>query len=60
MLCTKSDATRLISGSCDRTLKIWNVATTECLSTLSEHTDWVSLKDTLLQGTHHEIYLMNR
>eukprot|EP01102_Stenamoeba_stenopodia_P007528 TRINITY_DN2107_c1_g1_i1.p1 TRINITY_DN2107_c1_g1~~TRINITY_DN2107_c1_g1_i1.p1 ORF type:complete len:470 (-),score=90.55 TRINITY_DN2107_c1_g1_i1:182-1591(-) len=42
VLCTRSDDTRLISGSCDRTLKIWNIATTECLSTLSDHTDWVS------------------
>ena len=31
----------LVSGSCDNTIKIWNIETCECSQTLSEHTDAV-------------------
>jgi len=57
VLCTKSDATRLISGSCDRTLKIWDVASTECLSTLSGHTDWVRHEQFELNTTYCKLIL---
>jgi len=33
--------TRLISGSKDKTVKIWNVDTGKCIKTLEGHTDWV-------------------
>ena len=35
------DGSRLISGSDDRTIKIWNVSTGQCLQTLTGHTDYV-------------------
>ena len=31
---------RVVSGSQDRTLKVWDVSTSECLRTLTGHTDW--------------------
>ena len=38
-----NDGTKLVSGSSDRTVKIWSVGsagTFECQSTLSGHSDW--------------------
>ena len=35
------DATRIASGSADKTIKIWNVETGTCTRTLKGHTDWV-------------------
>jgi WD40 repeat protein len=32
------DGTHLVSGSYDKTLKIWNLHTLECVSTLEGHT----------------------
>ena len=35
------DGTKIISGSSDKTVKIWNANTGECLQTLEGHTEWV-------------------
>jgi len=35
------DGTRLVSGSADRTIRLWDVSTGECLETLSGHSNWV-------------------
>ena len=31
----------LVSGSLDKTIKIWNIETRACIQTLTDHTDWV-------------------
>lgn len=36
------DSTKIISGSRDKTIKIWNLATGECLRTLEGHSDSVN------------------
>ena len=36
-----SDGTKIISGSNDETIKIWEANTGECLKTLKGHSDWV-------------------
>jgi len=36
------DARRAVSGSNDKTLRVWDVETGECLRTLEGHTDWVN------------------
>lgn len=35
------DGVRIVSGSSDQTIKIWDVETGECLHTLAGHTDLV-------------------
>ena len=35
------DGRRLVSGSGDSTLKVWDVATGECVATLEGHSNWV-------------------
>ena len=35
------DGTKIISGSGDNTVKIWNANTGQCLQTLEGHSDWV-------------------
>jgi len=35
------DGTRIVSGSDDKTIKLWDTLTGECLHTLNEHTNWV-------------------
>ena len=35
------DGQKIASGSCDRTIKIWDMESHELQSTLSGHTDWV-------------------
>ncbi|MBD2122585.1 NB-ARC domain-containing protein [Trichocoleus sp. FACHB-262] len=35
------DSQTLVTGSLDRTIKLWNVQTGECLKTLQGHTSWV-------------------
>ena len=35
------DGRRVVSGSRDNTLKVWDAATGECVATLEEHSDWV-------------------
>ncbi len=36
-----SDNQFIISGSCDKTIKIWNTYTGECLKTLKGHNNYV-------------------
>ncbi len=36
-----SDGTRLLSGSADRTIKLWERETSHCLQTLTGHSNWV-------------------
>ncbi|MEO0767961.1 MAG: NB-ARC domain-containing protein [Cyanobacteria bacterium J06649_4] len=35
------DGTQLVSGSADRTIRLWDVTTGECLQTLEGHQNWV-------------------
>ena len=35
------DGRRVVSGSEDKTLKVWDVATGECVATLEGHSGWV-------------------
>ena len=35
------DGRRVVSASDDRTLKVWNVETGECVATLKGHSGWV-------------------
>ena len=35
------DGRRVVSGSDDKTLKVWDVVTGECVATLKGHSDWV-------------------
>ncbi len=35
------DGRRVVSASDDKTLKVWDVATGECLATLEGHSSWV-------------------
>jgi WD40 repeat protein len=41
-LATLPDGLRLVSGSKDDNLKVWNISTGECLHTLEGHSSWVS------------------
>jgi WD40 repeat protein len=35
------DGTKIASASMDKTLKIWNAQTGQCVSTLTGHSNWV-------------------
>ena len=35
------DGTKIVSGSEDKTIRVWNVDTGECILTLKGHTDYV-------------------
>ena len=42
-VCFSADGNKLVSGSYDKTLKVWSVGssgTFECESTLAGHSDW--------------------
>jgi WD40 repeat protein len=32
----------LVSGSVDKTIKIWDIETCECIQTLTGHNDWIN------------------
>jgi hypothetical protein len=36
------DEQRVVSGSCDKTLKLWDLRSGRCMQTLSGHSKWVS------------------
>jgi hypothetical protein len=36
------DGQKIVSGSADRSVRIWDVATGKCVQTLQGHTDWVT------------------
>ena len=40
-LSTLIESTYVVSGSCDHTIRVWEVATGECVGVLKGHTDWV-------------------
>ena len=40
-VCVTADGSRLFSGSMDKTIKVWDVATGACVQTLQGHTDSV-------------------
>ena len=42
------DGTRIVSGSFDRTVRVWDAQSGECLRTLEGHSDWV--KSVALSG----------
>ena len=35
------DGRRVVSGSHDKTVKVWDAATGECVATLEGHSSWV-------------------
>ena len=41
---------RILSGSADKTIKIWNVQTDDCLHTLEGHTGYVRCIKVLCEG----------
>jgi WD40 repeat protein len=49
------DAThnRLISGSGDKTIKVWDMANGTCIRTLSGHTDWIN--SLVYDATHNRL-----
>ena len=46
-----ADGSRALSGSCDNTLRLWDLATGETLRTLEGHTDWVTAVAVLADGS---------
>ena len=38
-MCSLGDGSRIASGSDDKTVRVWDVATKECVATLEGHTD---------------------
>ena len=45
------DGSRIASGSLDRTVRVWDVATKECVATLEGHTESVSAVCSLGDGS---------
>jgi predicted Zn finger-like uncharacterized protein len=41
-VCASADGRYLLSGSADRTLKLWEVSTGQCLRTFQGHREWVT------------------
>ena len=40
-VCVSNDGNRIISGSEDKTVKVWNVENELCLNSLEGHSNWV-------------------
>ena len=56
-VCVSADGSRLFSGSGDRTIKVWNVATGVCVQTLEGHTGSVRsmcLWDFFIEGLQQD------
>lgn len=41
-MCVTTDGDTIISGSHDRSLKVWSLSTSHCVSTLEGHQGWIS------------------
>lgn len=55
MRCLQFDETKLVTGSADKTLKVWDLRTNEVLNTLEGHSNFVSClcmrQDVLVSGS---------
>ncbi len=54
----------LVSGSVDKTIKIWDIETCECIQTLTGHNDWINdlkeLKNGNIISGSNDIKICNR
>jgi WD40 repeat protein/serine/threonine protein kinase len=51
-VCLTRDGRHALSGSADRTLRLWEVATGQCLRTFTGHTEWVTSACLSADGRH--------
>jgi WD40 repeat protein/serine/threonine protein kinase len=51
-VCCSADGKHFLSGSADKTVKLWDLSTGECLQTLEGHTEWVTTVSLSADGRH--------